>query len=251
MRYFWRLCCLISVLCLGLPVYAAPTHWLTLAPGLDYTRITPSAQLPSYLHAFRIDLRHYRLELAFSEDYKNNINTVADLVKAHQAIVGVNGGFFSPEFKPLGLRVNQGTQHSPLRNISWWGIFFIKNKQPYITTQNDYHPDSNIKFAVQSGPRLIIDGKIPSLKPGAANRTALGITKTGDVILLATENLPLTTLQLAQIMQAPTSEGGLNCINALNLDGGSSTQLYASIDNFQLDVPGYSTIADAVLIKPR
>lgn len=250
MRYLWRLYYLIVTLLLATPVFALPTHWQTLAPGLEYARINPSPGLSSYLHAFRVDLRYYRFELAFSQDYKNNTDTIEELVQSHHAIAGVNGGFFSPEFKPLGLRINEGKEHSPLKNISWWGVFFIKDKQAYIVTQNNFQPDANIKFAVQSGPRLIINGKIPNLKPGAANRTALGITKSGRIILLATENLPLTTLQLAQIMQSPTAEGGLNCLNAINLDGGSSTQLYAKINHFILDVPGYASITDAVLIKP-
>lgn len=247
LRKYWSL---MGVILFITPVHAAPTKWQTLAPGLEYTRINSLPGLPNgNLHAFRIDLQHYRLALAFSQDYGNNTNTVAGLVRAHHAIAGVNGGFFSTELKPIGLRISEGKQRTPLKNTSWWGVFFIKNKQAYIVAQNVYKSDDNIKFAVQSGPRLLINGIIPNLKPGTADRTALGITKNGRVILLASENLPITTLQLAQIMQSSTAEGGLDCVNAINLDGGSSTQLYAKINQFILDVPGYSSITDAVLIK--
>jgi exopolysaccharide biosynthesis protein len=76
---------------------------------------------------------------------------------------------------------------------------------------------------------LIVNGKILStLKPGLDSRTAM-----------------------AKTMVASQIEGGLGCINALNLDGGSSTQLYAKYGNFNLKVAGYSAVTDAILVLPR
>jgi uncharacterized protein YigE (DUF2233 family) len=231
--------------------YASATQWQRLAPGLEYTRINSALGLPTgYMHIFRIDLKRYQLALASAQNQHANISNIANLVQINHATLGVNGGFFSTDFKPLGLRINAGRLQNPLRPISWWGVFFIKNKQAYIIGTNDFHPDANINFAIQSGPRLIVAGKIPNLMPSIANRTALGITRSGKVIILATQNLPLTTLQLAQIMQLSTSQGGLDCVDAINLDGGGSTQLYAKINHFMIHVLSSTVVADAVIIKP-
>lgn len=94
-------------------------------------------------------------------------------------------------------------------------------------------------------PRLLIRGNIPSLKAGVADRTALGITDEGKVIILVTTNAAMSTRQLAQIMRAPP----LSCSDAINLDGGSSSQLYAKIDSFQLNVHGFSNVSDAIIVK--
>jgi hypothetical protein len=52
-------------------------------------------------------------------------------------------------------------------------------------------------------------------------------------------------------MRKPEIEGGLECTDALNLDGGSSTQLYANVRLFKINVPGINAITDAILVVPR
>jgi exopolysaccharide biosynthesis protein len=49
----------------------------------------------------------------------------------------------------------------------------------------------------------------------------------------------------------PPIEGGLGCMNALNLDGGSSTQLYAKTQDFSLSIPSFSAVTDAVVVVPK
>ncbi len=234
------------------PAIAQATKWRTLAKGLEYTKIYPmSVPLYGVVHAFRINLRYYNLDLALASDQNKKIALVESLVNANHAIIGINGGFFNPKLKPLGLRIKNGTIRNPIKSISWWGVFYISKNRPHIVSQRAYRPSRHIHFAIQSGPRLIINGRIPSLKAGLDVRSALGITGEGRVVLVATQNLPITTTQLAKLMRKPISKGGLGCIDALNLDGGSSTQLYAKINDFMLYVPGFTPVADAVLVIPK
>ena len=51
----------------------------------------------------------------------------------------------------------------------------------------------------------------------------------------------MTTRELAKMLKAPP----LSCIDAINLDGGSSSQLFAHINSFRLNVHGFSNISDA------
>lgn len=230
---------------------AFATEWTNLKPGLDYVAIQPISDLKSsFVHAFRIDLSYYHLMLAFPSKDKMAGN-VELWTKEYEALLGINGGFFDPQFHPLGLRVNQKAIKNPLKAISWWGVFHIQNNRAQITSQREYFFQKSTDFAIQSGPRLIVNGKIPTLKPGSANRTALGITNSGKVIILATENLPITTYELAALMQKPETQEGLDCKDAINLDGGTSTQLYAKINQFKLDIPGLKNIADAVLLVEK
>ena len=236
-------------------VAASPTEWQTLEPGLEYTRIGNFPDHPNgYLQAFRIDLKNYDLKLAFTQKDNLMFYTFAELMEVSKAIIAVNGGFFTPDLKPLGLRITQGKKMNPLRDISWWGVFFLQGNQAHIFSKEEFkhYPEhSKINFAIQAGPRLITHGVIPSLKPSIDARTALGVTQDGRVILLATENVLLSMTDLADIMHKSAEAGGLECIDAINLDGGGSTQLYTRLKNLLLEIPGYSQVVDVVLVVPK
>ena len=234
--------------------YAADKNkivWQQLSPGLEYTRTTPQAANPwGNLHVFRFDLKKFTLHVALAKNFHQLTAKIKHFVEKSQALLGTNGGFFTTDFKPIGLRINNGEIINNLRKISWSGIFYVTSRpqQARIVSFRDFKIQPKINFAIQSGPRLIIDNQIPTLKPGIAARTALGITQDGKIILAVTEHAPMSTYQLAQLLQRKERQGGFNCKNALNLDGGSSTQLYAHLANFSLTVPSFANITDAVLI---
>lgn len=226
----------------------AGNDWRTLAPGIEYQDLDGSFLTPwSHVHVFRINLKENELKLVFAKDLSRESASIKEYAEFSKALLAINGGFFDSNYKPLGLRINNKRQRIPAKNISWWGIFYIKNQQPHLSSVDQFRADRQIEFAIQSGPRLLINNRIPPLKPGRAERSALGIRSDGRVIILVTDNMPLSTTELAQLMKAPP----LSCENALNLDGGSSSQLHAHLDSFQLDVHGFSNVSDAVIVKEK
>lgn len=226
----------------------AADNWQPLAPGIEYQDLQGGLLTPwSHIHAFRIDLHDNQLEVVTAKKLSLK-NASADQFAEHsKALISINGGFFDHNFNPLGLRINNNKLENPLKRISWWGIFYIKNNRAYISNVSHFNPDKAIDFAVQSGPRLLIKGRIPPLKIGVADRTALGITLDGKVIILVSTNAAMTTSDLAELMKAPP----LSCTDALNLDGGSSSQLFAHLGSFQLNVHGFSNVSDAIIVKPN
>lgn len=225
----------------------AASRWQKLTHGLGYQELRQGYAPWSHIHVFRINLDYHQLALVMAKDLALKHASADEYAKRSQSLITINGGFFDHNFEPLGLRINHHHEKNPLKNISWWGVFFIKNNKAFITSAKQFNQDQSIDFALQSGPRLLINGRIPPLKPGRAQRSALGITKEGQVIILITENAPLSTTELAQVMKAPP----LNCTDALNLDGGSSTQLHADVDAFKLTVHGFSNVSDAVIVKEK
>lgn len=223
-------------------------QWQQVTHGIEYQDLQGGILTPwSHVHVFRIDLNKNKLELVTAKTLSQK-NASADQFAEHSnALISINGGFFDHQFNPLGLRINHKKIENPLKRISWWGIFSIKNNHPYISNVRHFNHDNEIDFAVQSGPRLLIKGKIPSLKRGSADRSALGITEDGKVIILVSTNAAMSTKDLAHIMKSPP----LSCIDALNLDGGSSSQLYAHMGSFQLNVHGFSNVSDAIIVKPN
>lgn len=239
----------LLLLCLSPTLYAQ--SWRTLRPGLEYSVLQPSkTNIWGKIHVFRIDPRYFHLELALAADQQKQTSSARSLALANRGLIAINGGFFTPELKPIGLRIKNGIVRQRMQHTRWWGIFYIKNNKPYLVAPRYYRKQKGIQFALQSGPRLVVNGRIPRLKPGFAARSALGITRDHKILLLATEKLVLTTTELAQIMQAPPQSNGLNCEYALNLDGGNSTQVYAHVDRLYLDVRGYANITDAVVVVP-
>ena len=236
-------CCLLLIACQITPALAKT--WQTLESGIEYRELDASPLTPwAHIHAFRIDLKHHQLNLVTAQSLAQKTASIETLGRKNKALIAINGGFFDARFRPLGLRINQHDEYNSIKRISWWGVFLIKHQQPYILSAREYQHDKDIEFAIQSGPRLIIDGTIPRLRPGIAERSALGITQHNKLIILVTENAIITTTELAELMKAPP----LNCINALNLDGGSSSQLFAHIHSFHLNVHGFSNISDAIIV---
>ena len=243
--------CTIALACAA-SGYAKDTQWEPLNPGISYKRVSiPSASTHGRIHAFKVSLEDYRLNIALAEDYDKLALSAAKFAHRAKVPLTINGGFFSPDFKPLGLRVQNGTTRSYLKKTSWWGVFYIKNKQPHIVSQRYYPKNMRMEFAIQAGPRLLVNGHIPKLKGGYAERSALCITHKGEVVITITEHAPLTTRQFAQILKKPASKGGIDCYQALNLDGGNSSQLYARINDFSLKVTSFHDVTDAVIVQPR
>ena len=229
----------------SLSAYSA-NHWRALTDGVEYQDLEGGLLTPwSHIHAFRIDLTKHKLALSSAKDLSLKNASTDQFAQHSQALISINGGFFDHNFRPLGLRINEGSVENPLKSISWWGIFYIQNNQAHISNVRRFKHSPDIEFAIQSGPRLLIKGKIPSLKHGVADRSALGITADGRVIILMTTNAAMTTTELARLLKSPS----LNCVDAINLDGGSSSQLYAHVNSFQLNVHGFSNVSDAVIVK--
>jgi len=230
----------------------AQTQWRQVLPGLDYVMIPFSHGMRSgKIHAFRFDLQQYRFRLAFAKDHPAVFASAKNLTDLSHGLVGINGGFFTPNFKSLGLRISDGKQYSRLWSTSWWGVFSISHNKPHIQGLHQYRGKQATEFAIQSGPRLVINGQIPRLRGGLAYRSALAITPKKQVVMIATNGTPMTTTQLARIIKKPESEDGLGCPDALNLDGGSSTQLYANIGEFSVNIPSFMPVADVVVVSPR
>lgn len=239
---------------LGLIIFLMACHqvsaggWRILSPGVAYKDLDRNPiNLWRHIHVFKINLQENQLELVTAKDMKKINASSQELGQFAHALISVNGGFFSQNFQPLGLRVSNNIQKNPLKSISWWGVFFTKNNKAYIHSVKQFQSSKAINFAVQSGPRLIVKGQIPKFKPGIAERTALGINQRGEIILLVTEGAPLAMNDLALLLKSPP----LSCTDALNLDGGSSTQLFADINGFEINSRGFSNVTDAVVIVPK
>lgn len=122
------------------------------------------------------------------------------------------------------------------------------------TTTPDW---TGVKHAISGGPYLVKDGQIfidtKDQKFGTIGgrnpRTAVGYTKDNKFIMITIDgrqkgSVGATFYELAQIMQK------FGCVNAMNLDGGSSTQMVVNnkVVNHPLNTGG-SYVASGLIVK--
>ena len=151
----------------------------------------------------------------------------------YNVIVSTNGdGYNMTTGEPGGLLVMNGVEYHAIDGNGFFGI--LKDGTPIIGTKADYE---RLKDQVQEGigafgTTLVKDGEVcisrtDSYYTDRAGRTAVGITKTGKVVLMVLDGRqePFSCggsmEEIAHIMR----EAG--CVHAINLDGGGSTTYVA------------------------
>ena len=219
----------------GVQAQSPSGHWKELQPGFLYQRISNQP-----IHFFKIDLTKYRFDLLMASDYGSSSLTADTYQKNSKALLVINGGFFDQAYHSLGLLYRRGQKVQSMRPTSW-GIFLVrgqKSLQPLILRPQEWNP-TDVMMAIQVGPRLVINGQLPSFKDiSVARRSAVGITSTNEGGIGLSE-LGLTLQQWAELLKK-------ECLNALNLDGGGSSQMSVQLSNFSLQVPGATAVPNAL-----
>lgn len=226
----------------------ASSSWKILRTGLDYKKINYTH---GSVHAFKIDPKLYSFGVVKADQFGKGGMTAKEFLKESGSIIAINGGFFTPEYKSLGLLINKGKIVNPIKQTSWWSVFYIRGETPEIVHSGRFSVEAGIDMAIESGPRLLVNGFVPKLKKSYAERSAVCITNDKKVVLVATENIVIEPDVFAEILKSSNKDGGLSCNTALNLDGGSSTQIYADIGDFSLSVAGSKTVANSIVVFPK
>ncbi len=157
-----------------------------------------------------------------------NIETLKEYLKAKgiKLLFAMNGGMFLKDYSPQGLYVENGKLLAKLNSVQEGygnfymqpnGIFYLDSvNHPSICQTKDFKYKKNIKFATQSGPMLLIDGKIHSkFMFGSKNihiRNGVGILPNGN-LLFAMSKEKINFYDFATFFK---SKG---CKDAIYLDG--------------------------------
>lgn len=252
--FFPRVLLLLSLLGTGGHSLAfSDFPWRKIEEGFEYKVLRvdgPPYQSLVKLTILRIGWEQFQVKILDSRSHGADRMEIKALAKKAQALAGINGGFFLPGFRPLGLLIIDGKEANPLRKADW-GIFLVQDDLPRIIHTTEYHNGHNISQALQVGPRLVVNGRELQMKKQVARRSALGVTMRNQVILVATEDTGVYAQDLARILQLPESRGGLECRDAMALDGGPSTQMYAEYKGLKIDIPGRWGVPNGVGVFKR
>jgi exopolysaccharide biosynthesis protein len=238
-KYF----CFLSISCLILTSTSVEVF------ALSYTKLQNGWF--SSIHVIIADPKEYNIfPVRASSNGTISRETVASLAQKHHACAAVNGGFWKLNGDPAGIlkidhRWYRGA--NKLRGAIGWSqdnkIVLIdriqtKSEETYdLVTLDNYIAEEwkILEHIVGGAPLLIKNGKViedyspeqvlKSFVTRRHPRTAVGVRATGEWVFVVVDGRFLgifggmTIPTLAQFML------GLGCVDAVNLDGGSSSTL--------------------------
>ncbi|WP_330082853.1 phosphodiester glycosidase family protein [Methylocystis iwaonis] len=154
--------------------------------------------------------------------------------KGQSLIFAMNAGMYGEDFSPVGLYVEAGKMSHAANTANGAGNFHLKPNGVFwidgawaSVTETGRFLRSGVRtaYATQSGPMLLIGGRInPHIHESGTSekfRNGVGVFD-GHVVRFAISNQPVTFHQFASLFR-----DRLKCADALFLDGGSASALYA------------------------
>lgn len=165
-------------------------------------------------------------------DFSRLARALAD--KGETLVFAMNAGMYAEDRAPVGLYVENGRTlnaaktHAGPGNFHMKpnGVFWIDGSRAGVTeTTRFLKGRQRAQFATQSGPMLVIGGRIhPRIhEDGMSQKFRNGVcVQDGHVVRFAISNQPVSFFAFARLFR-----DRLHCTDALFLDGGSASGLYA------------------------
>ncbi|HZZ61334.1 MAG TPA: phosphodiester glycosidase family protein [Roseiarcus sp.] len=185
------------------------------------------------------DPRHEVIRLFWKDEDGRPYGSLSALAgslrgKGQRLAFAMNAGMFKQDQSPVGLYVENGQKLQPADtrgggasnfHMKPNGVFWIGDGAAGVTETSRYlAAQPAARYATQSGPMLIVDGRIhPRILPSGTSakiRNGVGISDSGAVEFAIADE-PVTFDAFARLFR-----DGLGCKNALFLDG-SVSSLYA------------------------
>lgn len=240
-----------ALVCALLVLACAPARaedvWTQPYAGIRLLTRTTSA--PNRIYVLEVDLCHagIRVRATKSSEKGRTASSFGTLIDAEAVI---NGDFFSGGYATSGMAVGDGV---------WWGNA-DNSSQGYIAfgaTANEVSrpsathatPPTWVRELVGGRPKLVADGAAVAISAGnaplcdqLAPRSAAGLSEDGTKLYLAVvDRVPRSSGTTSRGMTCDQLAGlmiGLGASEALNLDGGGSSQLWVANKGYVNDPSG-------------
>ncbi len=226
------------------------TGWQTLQPGIEYRE-----------RRVMIDGRSDRLRIARADPAQvgfrvlydpNQPRRVSNWLDSSRALLVVNGGYFDPQNRTLGLIVRDGEKFGRVYQ-GFGGMFAVSSDgvkvrwniaQPYIDGEG-------LTDAMQNFPMLVIPGGAPNLEiddnQELAPRTAVAQDRSGRILFVVSPALTFTLTDLAKWLAV----SDLDIDAALNLDGGTSSGLLIHSGDQPMGVDSWISVPSVIVVEAK
>ena len=206
----------------------------------DSSKITTSTKTIN-VNTVHIDLYHpkVKLDAVYANNKIGNTESFKQMVERSKASVAVNGTFFNAYSEtstkiPYGYIVKDGKVINKASGDQRSVFVYTTNGEALIADGESelkkLLDEGIVETALQAGPRLVRNSKVdtdpvgegfkdPKILTSRGARSAIGITSDGKLIIVTTSAASIP--ELAEVMVK------LKAVEAMNLDGGASSALYA------------------------
>ncbi|MGB1206983.1 MAG: phosphodiester glycosidase family protein, partial [Chitinophagales bacterium] len=197
-------------------------------------------------YLYKVDAEKEKMQLWLQNDtgkvHKNIGNLKKYLAQKDETLIfAMNAGMYLKNNMPQGLYKENNKQVAHLDTLTKGygnfymqpnGVFAFNDNESIIATTQDFEKMvSKYENATQSGPMLVIDGKIHhkfnKSSKSKYTRNGVGINDRGEVIF-ACSSIPVNLYHFADLFL-----NRLNCKNALYLDGAISKIYLPEINKFE------------------
>jgi len=224
---------------LGLALFA----FLILAVSVSAE--TAPCQRVTYEHSeytvCEVDLRRQSVRLFWKKPDGHPYGYPSSLPRAlgnHSGhlLFATNGGMYHPDNSPVGLYVEGGRELVRANTSAGPGNFHMRpNGVFYVTgdvagvleTRSFIKRKPQVDFATQSGPMLVIDGKVHTrfARYGGSRKYRAGVgSRDPNSVVFAVSESEVSFGEFARLFRDK-----LRCKDALFLDGGSATSFYSPV----------------------
>jgi len=198
-------------------------------------------------YLYKVAKKKEKMQLWLQNDtgvvHKNIGNLKKYLAQKDETLVfAMNAGMYLKNNMPQGLYKENNKQFAALDTVKNGygnfymqpnGVFAFNDNESIVTTVKDFEKMvSKYENATQSGPMLVIDGKMHhkfnKKSTSKYTRNGVGINDRGEVIF-ACSSIPVNLYHFADLFL-----NKLNCENALYLDGAISKIYLPEINKFEI-----------------
>ncbi len=223
----------LCLLLLSLPVACFAADWSAVAntkstanTGVQYREVKfRSEATTATMHVAVFNEKNHDISVIDDADLEHN--DLADAAQQANWIAGVNGGYFHPDYTPLGLVVENGeVTHGQQRASLLSGILAANHKRIYLLRPEEFKLGPRTRTALQAGPFLVDRGKpVAGLNSSKRARRTFVATDGKGFWAIGTIS-PLTLAESGSLLASKAFTEILPVQRALNLDGGSSSAFF-------------------------
>jgi hypothetical protein len=179
--------------------------------------------------------------------------TLSDTMPLKKCAAGVNGGYFSPDFTPIGLLISDGKIVAPLQHARLiTGVLSASAGGVQILRIREFSSREKTGAAVQCGPFLVDHYElVRGLNDSTAARRTFAATGMNDRALLGVCS-EISLAKLAAILATTRLGDDVKIQRALNLDGGSSSAFwFARANGSAFSIHEQKPVRDFVGVLPK
>jgi uncharacterized protein YigE (DUF2233 family) len=179
-------------------------------------------------------------------------NELAEIAQREKCLAAVNGGYFSPEYGPIGLRIVDRKTLAPLQRARLLsGVLAVSGRGVQLLRVREFSDATKWDAAIECGPFLVDAGqRVSGLENSRlARRTFVALARDDRLALAFCSEVTLA--DLSKILTAPLASD-FKISRALNLDGGSSSAFwFKRRDGSAFTISEEKPVRDFLAVVPR